>query len=316
MRKFWLITAVCLIVVGLALFAIVMTINHWDFSKLNTEHYETNTIEITDDFDNISISTDTADLRFALSEDEICRVVCVEHPNAKHAASIQGDTLTVTEEDHRKWYEHIGFNLDSCEITVYLPKTQYTSLSVKESTGDVEIPGEFSFETAQIVLTTGDIRFYASTAKDANLKTTTGEILVKNLTADSLDLSCTTGDITVSDVTVVNDVSTKTFTGDVSIKSCTCMNLISDGTTGGLTLNDVIVAERLKATRSTGDVKLTSSDASEIYIETSTGDVTGSLLSEKVFFTETDTGDVNVPKSMSGGRCEITTSTGDIHFTQ
>ena len=35
-------------------------------------------------------------------------------------------------------------------------------------------------------------------------------------------------------------------------------------------------------------------------------------LSDKVFLTETDTGKVDVPKSITGGRCEITTDSGDI----
>ena len=38
----------------------------------------------------------------------------------------------------------------------------------------------------------------------------------------------------------------------------------------------------------------------------------GSLLSDKVFITETDTGNVNIPKTTDGGKCEIKTDTGDI----
>ena len=39
------------------------------------------------------------------------------------------------------------------------------------------------------------------------------------------------------------------------------------------------------------------------------------VLSAKVFITETDTGKVEVPKSVTGGRCEIETDTGDIQIT-
>ena len=53
-------------------------------------------------------------------------------------------------------------------------------------------------------------------------------------------------------------------------------------------------------------------DAAEIFVETDTGDVKGSLLSEKVFIPKSDTGDIKVPKTVTGGRCEITTDTGDI----
>ena len=53
-------------------------------------------------------------------------------------------------------------------------------------------------------------------------------------------------------------------------------------------------------------------DAAEILVETSTGDVEGTFLSDKIIFAETDTGRVNVPKGIVGGRCEIKTNTGDI----
>jgi len=77
-------------------------------------------------------------------------------------------------------------------------------------------------------------------------------------------------------------------------------------------LNNVIAAEKFSVERSTGDVKFDGSDAAEIFVRTDTGDVTGSLLTHKVFITKTDTGKVDVPKTVDGGRCEIITDTGDI----
>ena len=64
--------------------------------------------------------------------------------------------------------------------------------------------------------------------------------------------------------------------------------------------------------RDTGDITFDKCDASDIYIKTSTGDVKGTLLTEKVFYTQTSTGNIDVPKTVNGGRCEITTSTGNI----
>lgn len=42
------------------------------------------------------------------------------------------------------------------------------------------------------------------------------------------------------------------------------------------------------------------------------GNVKGTLLTNKVFITHTDTGRVNVPKTVTGGKCEINTDTGNI----
>ena len=64
--------------------------------------------------------------------------------------------------------------------------------------------------------------------------------------------------------------------------------------------------------RETGDVRLDRCDAAEITVLTDTGDVEGTLLSEKVFIVATDTGKKDVPESLTGGKCKITTDTGDI----
>ena len=90
---------------------------------------------------------------------------------------------------------------------------------------------------------------------------------------------------------------------------------MSDGSTGDLVLKNVIASEKFSIERSTGDVKFEAADASEIFVETSTGDVCGSLMSEKFFITESDTGSSDVPQTLSGGKCEVKTSTGDIKIT-
>ena len=94
-----------------------------------------------------------------------------------------------------------------------------------------------------------------------------------------------------------------------------CKNVISRGSTGDILLNNVIAAENFSVERSTGDIRLERSDAKEIFLKTSTGDIRGSLLTDKVFVTKTNTGSINVPDSVTGGRCEITTSTGNINIS-
>ena len=291
--KKWLITAASLVTIGVILFAAVMTAYHWDFSLLSTDRFETNTCEISEEFSDIKLNTETADILFAVSSDNMCRVVYCEEENMKHSVSVQNGTLSVSVVDDREWYEHIGINLHSPKVTVYLPETEYASLVIKGSTGDVEIADEIKFDSAQISLSTGDIR-------------------VNNISAGTLDFSASTGDIVISNVTCTGDIKASVTTGDVKMMNVTCRNLISSGSTGDISLDNVIAAEKFSIERSTGDVKFNSSDAAEIYVKTSTGDVTGALLTEKIFITETSTGSVNVPKTITGGNCEIVTSTGDI----
>lgn len=48
------------------------------------------------------------------------------------------------------------------------------------------------------------------------------------------------------------------------------------------------------------------------YIRSVTGNVTGTLLTPKVIAAQVTTGSVDVPKFTTGGRCEITITTGNI----
>ena len=274
--KIWLITATSLVALGCIMFSVAMTKIHWDFTKLSTVKYETNTYEVTDDFNSISMLTDTADILFVQSDDKICKVVCYEMSDMKHTTTVQNNTLTINVTDEREWYDHIGITLGSPKITVYLPKTEYDSLAIKEDTGDIEVPEVFKFK--------------------------------------SIDIATSTGDIIIAGVTCEGDIVINVSTGKANLTDIKCKSLISDGSTGDISLKNVIATEKFSIERSTGDVKFDGCDATEIWVKTDTGDVTGKLLSEKIFITETSTGDVNVPKSTNGGKCEITTSTGDIHI--
>ena len=274
--KVKLLTAGILMSVGLIIFAVAMTLNDWDFTKLNTVKYETNTYELNKQFYDIHIQSDTADVTFKPTEDDICKVVCYEKTNAKHTVTVKNNTLSINENDERKWYDYIGINIDRSKITVYLSEKEYKELSITTDTGDTKIPKDFSFTNVDIKTSTGDVKNNANASGTIKIKTSTGDIRTQNITVGSLELSASTGDIT---------------------------------------LKSVIAMERFSVETSTGDVKLEACDGREILVKTSTGDVKGSLLSDKVFFAESNTGDVNVPKTTKGGKCEIVTDTGDIRIT-
>ena len=309
--KVWLITAAFLVLIGCILFVGVMSKLEWDFTKLSTTKYETNTYEVSEAFDSISINTDTADIIFALSDDGKCRVECYEGENAKHSVAVENNTLVV-DANPKSWYYYIGLSFDSSKITVYLPKTDYASLLIDEHTGDIEIPNAFLFKNVDFSVSTGDVHFYGSASEMVKIKTSTGAIRVENISAGSMDLKVTTGEVTASGVTCAGDVTVGVSTGKTYLSDTRCKNVISSGSTGDIYLNNVIATEKFSIERSTGDVKFDGSDAAEIFVKTDTGDVTGSLLTDKVFITQTDTGRIDVPKTTDGGRCEITTDTGDI----
>ena len=271
--KVWLIIAASLVLIGGILFSGVMSTLSWDFSKLSTTKYETNSYEVSDAFNGISIDTDTADIVFAFSDDGKCTVECYEEEKSKHSVAVEEDTLIIKVIDKKSWYDNIGINFSSPKITVYLPKTNYTSLFIKESTGSINI---------------------------------------KNISTGTLEISVSTGNISVSDAICEGDININVSTGKTNLNNVKCKNLTSNGDTGDIFLNHIIATKKFSIERDTGDVKFNSSDANEIFVETHTGDVTGNLLTDKVFIAHTDTGEIDIPKTVSGGRCEIQTDTGDI----
>ncbi len=313
--KKWFIIAFSLILIGLIIFGAVMAMLNWDFTKLSTNKYETSNYEIDKSFKDISIITNTADVVFTASENAQCSVECYEQKNVKHTVSVKDGILVIEVVDSRKWYEHIGFNFGTPRVTVYIPKGEYDALSVKASTGDIEIPSDFNFASIDASVSTGDVGCYASASDLIKIKASTGDINVDSISAGALDLTVSTGKVTVSGVKCEGNAAIRVSTGKAFLTDIACKDITSSGNTGDISLKNVVASGKLTIERSTGDVTFEKCDADELFVTTDTGDVTGSLLSDKIFIVNTDTGKKDVPKTTTGGICEITTDTGDIKIT-
>lgn len=272
-QKIWLIIAIALVAIGSLTFVGTLVVLDFDFTKLDTQQYETNTYEVSEDFDKISIDVATTNISFLPSDDGKCKVVCYEEEKVKHSVTVQNGSLVIKSVDTRKWYEHIGVSFESMKMTVYLPKDAYVSLSINTDTGNVEMPKDFVFESTAVDTDTGHIDWYAS---------------------------------------VLGTLEIETDTGKIQLTDVNCKSITAKSDTGGISLKNTIATELFSIESDTGNVKFEHSDAASIFVKTATGNVTGTLLSEKVFITETATGRIDVPKTNSGGRCEITTATGNI----
>ena len=292
--KIWIIVAVSLVLIGSLIFTGAMASLDFDFKQLSTENFETNTYELKESFDKISIDVEISDITFVPSDNKKCKVVCYEEEKLKHSVEVEDETLVIDIIDKQKWYDHIGVSFENMELTVYLPKKEYTSLLIDTETGNVEIPKSFKFEKLAVNSSTGGINCSA-TADDVNINTSTGGIQLCDTECESIITGSTTGSIQISDVK--------------------CENIHTSTTTGKISFSEVVAKENLSAEANTGDVTFSNSDAKAIRVNTSTGDVTGTLLSEKNFRCETSIGDIDVPETTSGGICRIATSTGDINIS-
>ena len=182
------------------------------------------------------------------------------------------DNSLTINENDKRVWYEKLFNFERTLITIYLNKSRINNLTINSSTSDIKLCN----------LKFTDIKIYIST----------GDIKIKDINSKNIDL--------------------KVSTGDIYLENIECEALSSEGSTGDIKLKNTLVLGVLNIIRDTGDVTFEKSDAYSINIKTSTGDVTGTLLTRKCFIVKTSTGKKQVPETLSGGKCEITTSTGDV----
>ena len=128
--KIWLIIASILMFSGVVIFGGLMMMLKWDFSKLSTAKYETNIYEITENFDDVSIKSDTADIKFVLSNEDKCKVECYETVNSKHSVIVEDGKLDIKVTDTRTlgdFVGNIGLNFYSPNIPTTLSPNIFSS---------------------------------------------------------------------------------------------------------------------------------------------------------------------------------------------
>ena len=309
MKKGVIITAVVLLSVGLLLlFGGLLLGGGWMSVKATTKTYQLNEA-VTD----LRIDTRLADIRLLPSTDGTCSVTYAESEKLYVKASVENGILTVKTVDERNWMDRTIANADQ-PLEIRLPGTAYRMLAIENRTGDVTVPDAFLFESVKINGYTGDIDFAASASGPVTITASTGDVKLSGISASALSVVTSTGRITINGAKIEGDATVSVSTGRAEIQHMTCQNFRSEGTTGRLTLTDVLASDACFIKRSTADVRFDACDAQTITVQTSTGNVTGTLLSDKVFVCKASTGKVRVPNTTSGGRCEITVSTGDIQI--
>lgn len=286
------ITGAILMVAGIILSALGLGLVGEDTQSIFKSKLTEKTIEVGEDFSNIQINTDTTDVVFSLSEDGSCRILCRETEQQPHTAKVENGTLFIKQENDREWYHYIGFHFEIPSVEIQLPKAAFESLTLEGDTGDVVIPETLTFADVKIDSDTGDVDVRSQVEKTLCIELSTGRILVSGVNCEQIDL--------------------QTSTGDIHFTRGSCKNLTTVSDTGRQTMENVVASGDVRMVSDTGDIRLADFDGATISITTDTGDVTGTILTEKIFFAETDTGRVKVPRCTSGGSCEITTDTGDI----
>lgn len=201
-----IIAAIICMIGGTVAAVLAMFMMKFDFSSLNTSKVSSKTYEVEEPFKNLNLQATECNVRILPSQDGVSKVICMDSDSITYSVAVEADTLYVTREDNRKWYEHIGFFWDEMGITVYLPEKELEQLYIKSVSGDIIISENMSFESAEIYNTSGDI--------------TLAELTVDNLEADT-----TSGEIELYDVLVKNDIQMESASGDVEFRDIDGENL-------------------------------------------------------------------------------------------
>ena len=232
--------------------------------------------EIDGTFQNITISANRdANISVKPSSDGKARVVSITREKVNCTAVNDGTTLVVNINDQRSWFDRV-LEFHAAEVIVYVPAGAYADLTINTKAGHTNVPADFSFESITVNSTTGNIVCNASAQKSINISNTTGDVALNNVTADTLNIRITTGKIELTNVITSGKISLKVTTGNIVFNGC---------------------------------------DGAEIKAKATTGSIKGTLLSPKIFLTNTTTGKINVPRTTSGGICDLSTTTGKIDIS-
>lgn len=309
--KKWMIIATVLTVLGILLCFVGLATMNFDFTRLNSQSIVTKTYSV-DTFQSIYIDTDVSNVSFHLSEDGKNKVFVQEFDNMPHSVQVHDGILNIQHRDSRKWYDHIGFFWGETKVELHLSQAEYDRLTVVSHTGKTEVASFLSFKAVEVDTDTGFVKLSCAVTESIRVHTTTGSIEIRDASPASLDVKCSTGKITLSKVSVSGALNAATSTGSITVTDCNAQRLFAECSTGKLTLTNTLAEDMLQAETSTGDITLTRCDAGSLRLKSDTGDIEGTFLTEKIVFAESDTGKVKVPRSSTGGRCDISTDTGDI----
>ena len=243
-----------------------------------------------------------------------------------------------------------SINLTSnTKITTYVIEETFDSIQIDSKTYDISIyqtsdsenkilcsendKNKFDFNVVNgtLIINQIDEEFYSFIDFGINLKLdlyltveaiesltinqSTGDIYLETNVLSDLKIEVSTGDILIKNTSIGRKVTVDGGTSNVNLENVSCDELVINVGTGDTKLSNTRVTNDFNFTSSTGDLIFDSFDAKNIYVESSTGSVTGTIISRKIFYCTSKTGNVSVPETYEGGICKITLSTGSINIS-
>ncbi|MGM9603098.1 MAG: DUF4097 family beta strand repeat-containing protein [Faecousia sp.] len=284
-KKIAISAAFLLVAVGGLMIAAAAAMGNFDMENMKGLSYEMKTFEVKEPFSDIYVEDTECNVRILRATDGNCKVICSEKQDSRiyHTVTVSDGVLSVQRHDERKWYQYIGVSFGIPDVEVYLPEKEYGLLSARSTAGSIQVDDGFTFESASLESISGRVRMFSEVKKELKAETTSGSVTIENASPETLAAKSSSGRIVLSHIR----------SGEITARS----------TAGKIELTDVIAEKNLYAKSISGGVALDGCDGGTIRIETTSGSVKGTLLSDKIFITDSTSGSVKVPRSSAGGEC-------------
>ncbi len=314
-KKVIIILSVVLVVAGLIVATVSFAMVDFDIKKLSSVAYTTESYQIDEPFKKIDIDRTSAQINFEISDTSYCYVECYGVEQAQSDVRVENETLKIHRSQYKDGYKKFGVFFEEETVTVYLPLNKYKELDINVYTGYIKIPQRLSFDDIKITTETAAVDFLSSDSGEVKIETVSGEVYVGNAKADKLEIQTQIAAITVDGTQVKDELEIETTTGEVTLENVDCDELEIDAEIGETYLTRVTATDKFSLYSAGGDITLNDCDAKEIKARTTTGDFTASLLSDKTYSVQTRTGEVDIPETSRGGKCQVETGSGDVRIS-
>lgn len=334
--KIAIIVAAVLVASGVVTLIVAAIASGFNPSRLSSIACVETSYDVTDSFESISVSSDSADIYVLPATDGRCRVVFydIDDPTAQHTVEVANGGLMVVRRLSMTPFNVINFS-GTPRVTVYLPGESYRDMRLEASSGAVTAEcdnisfGSASLKTASGRLMATELRVTANMgvatssgavtvrdceAAELDVHSTSGRIELERTVCTDAELESSSGVIRVSELTAAGEVDVTSTSGSQRLVGIRCSKLDLKASSGSVRAEDTIATAELEAETTSGSIRLERCDAAELELESTSGSIGGSLLSDKIYLASSSSGSIRVPDTREGGFCHIRTTSGSIHF--
>lgn len=320
-KKYALIISAAAVVVGLGIAAgavgtawfdrdtAAVGENKFYLNSLDTRNLQARTYTVDEKFSSVKINETSSNIFIQPSKDKTCRVECYEGEKTHYDVRVENGELNITRRDRHNLIE-FGIFAEN-PLTVYLPENEYGDIDISTASGDVEFGGAFTADMVNVDTASGDVKAGALTCRKLTVNGASADIDLGNVDCEELSVKTASGEIELDYVTA-RELSARSTSGDIDMRNVHADSLKTTTASGEMELQNVTAGVKMNLESTSGDIGLERCDAGELKISSTSGSVYGSLLTGKTFIAHSTSGDIDIPRTDDGGRCEVSTTSGDI----